>query len=222
MRSCSWQMSERNGCQKNLRMGTLSDEHRRPALFCNCDACRRALALGGKNIRTRSQVLIDNSLLVDFPPDSYLHMPFQGLSLKTIEHLIVTHSHQDHFYPLDFILKGEPYAHIDSSQPQLKIYGNHETRKLYDLGCADNNTNFILLHKKSDSSLRYCPKNIIICICKTEKMQLSILCRIFCRLRRQDQGQYKHGHLTFHQEQHSKPEHQDAPHSRLLAPQEQQ
>lgn len=111
-----------------------------PALFCDCDACRRALALGGKNIRSRSQVLIDNSLLVDFPPDSYLHMLFQGLNLKTIEHLIVTHSHQDHFYPLDFILKGEPYAHIDSPQPQLKIYGNHETQKLYNSAMESDDT----------------------------------------------------------------------------------
>ena len=34
-----------------------------PALFCNCEWCRRAAANGGKDVRTRSQALIDDCLL---------------------------------------------------------------------------------------------------------------------------------------------------------------
>ena len=41
-----------------------------PALFCGCDACRRAREAGGRNIRTRSQALIDDKLLIDFPADT--------------------------------------------------------------------------------------------------------------------------------------------------------
>lgn len=29
-----------------------------PAMFCNCEYCREAKKLGGKNIRTRSQAII--------------------------------------------------------------------------------------------------------------------------------------------------------------------
>ena len=41
-----------------------------PALFCNCEACRRAREKGGKNIRTRAGTLIDDQLLIDFSADT--------------------------------------------------------------------------------------------------------------------------------------------------------
>ena len=39
-------------------LGTAAAE-RIPGMFCNCEVCRRALALGGKNIMTQAQVLIE-------------------------------------------------------------------------------------------------------------------------------------------------------------------
>lgn len=41
-----------------------------PALFCDCDICRRARAAGGKDLRTRTQSMIDGTILIDFPPDT--------------------------------------------------------------------------------------------------------------------------------------------------------
>ena len=38
-----------------------------PAMFCDCENCKKAESLGGKNIRTRSQALIENDMLIDFP-----------------------------------------------------------------------------------------------------------------------------------------------------------
>ena len=70
-----------------------------PGLFCRCEVCRRAREAGGKNIRTRSQALIDDAILMDFPPDTYLHMLRDGLPLPEIRTLLLTHSHQDHWYP---------------------------------------------------------------------------------------------------------------------------
>ena len=49
-----------------------------PAAFCNCDGCRAARRLGGRNIRTRSQALVDDALLLDFPCDAWLHALRQG------------------------------------------------------------------------------------------------------------------------------------------------
>ena len=69
-----------------------------PALFCDCDYCEKARKAGGKNIRTRSQSVINDELLIDFPADTYLHVLHQGLPLHKIYHCIITHSHQDHFY----------------------------------------------------------------------------------------------------------------------------
>lgn len=94
-----------------------------PALFCRCEACRKARALGGRNIRTRSQALLDDSVLLDFPADTYLHALQYNRDLSDIRHVLITHSHEDHFYPLDMILKVPPYAHNQAEQ-KLNVYGN--------------------------------------------------------------------------------------------------
>ena len=72
-----------------------------PAMFCNCNICTQAKKLGGKNIRTRSQAVIDDRLLIDFPPDTYTHVIYGGLDLTKIYSCIVTHSHSDHLYSKD-------------------------------------------------------------------------------------------------------------------------
>ncbi len=70
-----------------------------PGIFCSCDTCERARKTGGKNIQTRSQAIIDDSLLIDLPPDTYMHILHGGLNLSNVEHCLITHPHQDHFYP---------------------------------------------------------------------------------------------------------------------------
>ena len=61
-----------------------------PGVFCDCELCRKARELGGKNIRTRSQALINDDLLVDMPPDNYLHTLYFGLDLSKVRTLIFT------------------------------------------------------------------------------------------------------------------------------------
>ena len=50
-----------------------------PALFCHCPHCNEARNLGGKSIRTRSQALINDDLLIDLPADTYHHMLKNGI-----------------------------------------------------------------------------------------------------------------------------------------------
>ena len=40
-----------------------------PALFCDCETCRKARNIGGKEVRTRTQSVVDGKILIDFPPD---------------------------------------------------------------------------------------------------------------------------------------------------------
>lgn len=101
-----------------------------PGLFCHCESCEKARKLGGKNLRTRSQVVIDDTLLVDFPPDTYAHVLYQDLDLKDIRTLIITHSHQDHFYPLDLAMRGVPYSY-GTDDVKLSIYGNDKVEKFF-------------------------------------------------------------------------------------------
>ena len=72
-----------------------------PALYCGCDSCKRAAEIGGKNIRTRSQAIIDGDLLLDYPPDTYWHFIANNIDMLGIKNLIITHTHEDHFYNLD-------------------------------------------------------------------------------------------------------------------------
>lgn len=108
-----------------------------PAVFCRCELCRQAMKQGGKEIRTRSQALIDGKLLIDFPPDTYAHALRFHIELGGIESLLLTHSHQDHYYPLEMILRGEPYAH--NTQGCLTMYGNSNVKRLYEIALAEEN-----------------------------------------------------------------------------------
>ena len=55
-----------------------------PGVFCHCQLCQDARRLKGKNIRTRSQTLVNEDLLLDLPPDNQLHSIQYGLDLSKI------------------------------------------------------------------------------------------------------------------------------------------
>ena len=93
-----------------------------PGVFCQCPLCREARRLGGRNIRTRSQALVNDDLLLDLPPDNQLHSLYYGLDLGKVRALLVTHSHSDHFYPEDLEFLREPYSHTYPGQ--MQIFGN--------------------------------------------------------------------------------------------------
>ena len=100
-----------------------------PAMFCKCPVCANIRALGGREIRTRTQVLIDGVLSVDFPPEAYAHSLKYGFDCADISALLVTHSHMDHFYAHDFILRGYRYASGFNSP--LRIFGNSEVAAVF-------------------------------------------------------------------------------------------
>lgn len=93
-----------------------------PALFCQCAACKRAMQLGGKNIRTRSGALIDDALLIDLNPDLYAQKLLYNLDLADVTDILITHNHSDHFQPdtLEFLYG--VYAHRDVPRT-VRLYG---------------------------------------------------------------------------------------------------
>ena len=93
-----------------------------PGLFCRCEACRRAGELRGRNVRTRSQALIDGRLLLDFPCETYAHMLLHGVDLPNIHSCLITHCHEDHFYYLDLENRSKGYA--QDMNGLLTLYGN--------------------------------------------------------------------------------------------------
>ena len=95
-----------------------------PALFCKCDACKKARELGGKNIRTRSQAMVNDTLLIDFPCDTYMHILQNGIDLTHIHHCVITHTHSDHYYPTDMTFVMPGYAELPEDYKGLHIYGS--------------------------------------------------------------------------------------------------
>ena len=104
-----------------------------PALFCYCDVCEKARKAGGRNIRTRSQTKINDDLLIDFSADTYSHVLYQGLDLREIKSCLITHGHDDHLYPYDFIYRLSPvYAHFPNNNEgkiPLDIYLTRRSAK---------------------------------------------------------------------------------------------
>jgi len=82
-----------------------------PAIFCNCDTCKKARELGGRNIRTRSQSIIDGSLLIDLPADSYYHMIANNLNFADVGAILISHIHGDHFYPNELEMHKKGFAY---------------------------------------------------------------------------------------------------------------
>lgn len=101
-----------------------------PALYCHCDACERARMLGGRNIRTRSQALINDDLLIDFPADTYMHELIYGFDLRKIKNCIITHSHEDHLYVEDLCRRTEPDALFPNIEKiPIHIYASKKSGK---------------------------------------------------------------------------------------------
>ena len=99
-----------------------------PALFCECEFCKLARS-GKERVRSRSQIILDGELSVDFPPDAFYHGAVLGAELFKIKYLLITHSHMDHFYAHDFVLRGYKYAR--ALEP-LQIFGNGEAREVFE------------------------------------------------------------------------------------------
>ncbi len=114
---------------KILYMGTAAAEGW-PGLFCSCPVCTHARTNGGKNLRTRTQALLDDSLLLDFPPDTYCHALRYSLELAKIHTLLVSHSHMDHWFPTDLIHRHEHFGH--GAEGVLDVYGNQAVKDSFD------------------------------------------------------------------------------------------
>ncbi len=92
-----------------------------PAIFCDCEFCRYARAAGGKEIRMRSGALIDGVLKIDFGPDAYAQSLRFNLNYVPVNHVLITHSHEDHFSPDELSRICPPYSH---RKEPLNVYGD--------------------------------------------------------------------------------------------------
>ena len=100
-----------------------------PGIFCKCDNCRRAVQQGGRNIRTRSQALVDGRLLLDFPADTLRHMQEHGIDFSKVADCLVTHTHSDHLYTDDLTIRRKNFAVFEPGTV-FTMYGDASTGKM--------------------------------------------------------------------------------------------
>lgn len=67
-----------------------------PNPFCQCFLCNHAREKGGKDVRTRTMFRINERVLVDLGADALTQAMKYG-DLIGLEHVLFTHTHEDHF-----------------------------------------------------------------------------------------------------------------------------
>jgi phosphoribosyl 1,2-cyclic phosphate phosphodiesterase len=116
-----------------LLMGTAAAEGL-PAPYCDCPTCTEARRRGGRDIRSRSEALIDDDLKIDHNPDTVIHMQSAGRSLAKVRAILFTHEHPDHLYAADLKRASPPSTTTRPGTP-IVIYGNDpvlsEIRRLF-------------------------------------------------------------------------------------------
>lgn len=79
-----------------------------PSAYCGCPSCRAVRASGpqSRDRRTRSSLRVGERVQIDFGPDGYSQALRTGLDLRGLEHILVSHSHADHFDLAEIVSKG--------------------------------------------------------------------------------------------------------------------
>ncbi len=94
-----------------------------PGLYCVCDFCVKARSAGGKNIRMRTAFALGETIRIDWGPDALAQTLKFQLEPWKLRHVFITHSHEDHLFPMDFWVRGVSQLPEGSV---LNLYGNEQ------------------------------------------------------------------------------------------------
>lgn len=127
-----------------------------PAAFCSCEHCETARKRGGKSLRTLSQAIINDDLLIDFPADTNAHCLRFGVNLGQLQNILITHSHSDHFVPDLLAFRGGFYAHNLKYQ-DIYFYGPANLQGICDRAkipeAIGKNIHFVSLAEQTPMSI---------------------------------------------------------------------
>lgn len=102
-----------------------------PAAFCSCEHCETARKIGNKSLRTLSQTIINDDLLIDFPADTAAHCLYHGINLGQLQNVLITHSHIDHFEPSLLAMRGGGFCH-NMKYEDIFFYGPENLKQVCD------------------------------------------------------------------------------------------
>jgi len=96
-----------------------------PEAFCSCRNCAQARMLGGKSLRKRSAVLVNNDLLIDLGPDIMAASQIHGRPLNHVRYCLQTYPHADHLDLSHLLSRSPAYGVVDA--PTLEFYASSQT-----------------------------------------------------------------------------------------------
>lgn len=117
-----------------LFLGTAGSEGY-PSYLCDCDNCCQARALGGRNHRLRSALLVNQDLLLDLGPDIVASTLRLGMGLSQVRTVLVTHRHEDHLDVAN--LKVRKPEQTATRLPRLKLFGPPDVVQVVVDGVGD-------------------------------------------------------------------------------------
>ncbi len=101
-----------------------------PNPFCVCQACSGARRAGGKNLRRRSAIAINDDLMVDIGPDIATASFEHGVCLTGVEVCLLTHVHEDHFDAEFLMARHEDYGTVVAKD--MVLAGSIDTLRSID------------------------------------------------------------------------------------------
>ena len=93
-----------------------------PALWCRCERCLVARQRGGRNLRFRASVLINDDLLIDPGPDVLASAVRLGIDLAPVQACLVTHPHTDHLEASTCFWRRKGF--VATALPLLEVYAS--------------------------------------------------------------------------------------------------
>lgn len=85
-----------------------------PAMFEDSRVSQVALSQGGRDVRSRTSALLDDVIKIDLPPDTWMQLARDGLTARSWECLIFTHSDRDHLAPAEIQYFLHPFTTHES------------------------------------------------------------------------------------------------------------
>ena len=129
-----------------------------PNPFCVCQACAGARRAGGKNLRRRSSIAINEDLLVDVGPDIATSSFDYGVCLAGTEVCLMTHAHEDHFDPEFLMARHGDYGTVLASD--MILAGSIDTLRSIDEDMAGRCAYGSIFDQDTRSALRIDPLTV--------------------------------------------------------------
>ncbi len=129
-----------------------------PIPFCVCQICSEARRVGGKNLRRRSSLMINDDLLVDIGPDIATASFERGLSFASIGVCLQTHPHDDHLDTGFLLSRHADYGTVVSRD--LLLVGSGETLSAIDDMVRRTSEYGSIFDPETQSALRLNPRTI--------------------------------------------------------------